>query len=84
MHPLKRRIRAWRKNNERYRPDFTVPAFKLGYKLVLVWAGFSARGRISLFHIDGRFNQVIYREVVDSIFLPFMNAVHQSANNFIL
>jgi len=38
--------------------------------MINVWGGFSAHGRTPLVRIEGRFNQHVYRNVIDSVLLP--------------
>ena len=63
------RARVWRSVGERFQPSCLRPSFKSGRQTLMVWAGFSARGRTPLRRVCGSMNTEQYEEVLaDDIF----------------
>ncbi len=82
--PMKNRLQVWRHERQRYQRNYTVPTFKSGYQTGNVWGGFSAHGRTPLFCIAGSFNQNIYRLIIDTHIILFMNKNYDGPASFIL
>ena len=61
---LPSRARVWWFVDKRLRPWFLRPSFKSGRQTLMVWAGFSARGRTPLRHVSGSKNTDQYEEVL--------------------
>lgn len=57
--------RVWRRNGERYAPHRLRPTFKSGRQTVMVWGGFSARGRTPLVRVEGSMNAAKYSGVLE-------------------
>lgn len=58
--------RVWRRNGERYDSRRLRPTFKSGRQSVMVWGGFSARGRTPLVRCVGSMNASSYAAVLEN------------------
>ena len=84
IKPTKNNVRCLRKTGERLEFDCMKPTFKSGRRSVNVWGAFSHKGKGPLIRIQGKFNNVKYREIIDSAILPFAQLVHGDLEQFIL
>jgi len=58
------RARVWRSVGERFQPSCLRPSFKSGSQTLMVWAGFSARGRAPLRRVCESVNTEQYEKVL--------------------
>lgn len=73
VRTVNKRARVWRRAGERFTPACLQPTFKSGRQSVMVWGGFSARGRTPLVLVKGSMNSTQYEGVLgDSIFHHIM------------
>jgi len=66
--------RVWRWVGERFQPSCLRPSFKNGRQSLMVWAGFSARGRTPLRRVIGSMNSDQYEEVLAEDMLNYIVA----------
>lgn len=59
-----KKIRVWRRYNERYNPACTIASVKHDKK-IMVWGCFAAAGTGSLHKVQGIMEQVQYREILE-------------------
>jgi transposase len=64
-----KKMRVWRRHNERYNTQCTVATVKHDKK-INVWGCFSARGQGDLHRVDGILEQIQYREILEDHMLP--------------
>jgi DDE superfamily endonuclease/Transposase len=64
-----KKLRVWRRHNERYNPECTVASVKHDKK-IMVWGCFAAKGVGRLFKVEGIMEQVQYRKILDEQMLP--------------
>ncbi len=53
LRQMKRNMRVWRMNGERFDTSCIIPTYKSGYELVNVWGGFLYHGKLPLQRIEG-------------------------------
>jgi len=58
------RARVWRSVGKRLQPSCLRPSYKSGRQTLMVWAGFSARGRTRLRRVCGCLNTEQYKDVL--------------------
>jgi len=61
------RARVWRLEGERYSPTCLRPSFKSGRQSVMVWGGFSGRGRTLLYRVQGSMQSDQYEELLEDL-----------------
>ena len=64
-----KKIRVWRRYNERYNPECTRASVKHDKK-IMVWGCFSAKGTDRLYKVNGIMEQVQYRKILAEQMLP--------------
>ncbi len=73
--PSNQYIRVWQRKGERYIQQCNAPTFKSKYKLRSVWGSLSARGRTPLAGIRGSFNQQVYKDIIDTTLILFVEEI---------
>ena len=84
VRPIKRNMRVWRKNGERFNMNCIIPTFKSGYELVNVWGAFSYRGTAPLSQTFGRFDNKKYKEVCKTVLWPWVRLVYGDIKEIVL
>jgi len=79
--PARGEAHVWRRPTGRYLPACLRPSFKSGLLSLSVWGGFSARGRMPLVRVEGRFNKRKYIDILQHHLLPFVEAKHGGTSN---
>jgi transposase len=64
-----KKVRVWRRYNERYNPECTVATVKHDKK-IMIWGCFAAVGAGNLHRVEGIMEQVQYREILQEQLLP--------------
>jgi transposase len=64
-----KKVRVWRRHNERYNPECTTATVKHDKK-IMVWGCFAACGAGSLHRVEGIMLQDQYREILEEQLLP--------------
>ena len=74
------RIRVQGRTGKRYLEDCVLPKTAYGGDSIMVWAGFSARYRTPLHHVQGNLNSKRYRnQILRPLALPMLRQIGQEA-----
>lgn len=57
--------------NTRFHPHYTVGTVKFGNSNIMVWRGFSLSSVDPVYHVEGKMDQVKYREIMQGIMLQY-------------
>ena len=66
---------VWRKKKDEYNPKNTIPTMKHGGGNIILWGCFSAKGTGRLYHIEGRMDGAMYRQILANNLLPSVRAL---------
>ena len=64
-----KKVRVWRRHNERYNPECTIASVKHDKK-IMVWGCFAACGAGNIYRVQGIMEQIQYREILEDQLLP--------------
>lgn len=67
--------RVWRKKNDEYHPNNTIPTVKHGAGSIMLWGCFSAQGTGRLHCIKERMNGAMYCDILGKNLLPSVRAL---------
>ncbi len=84
VRPMKRNIRVWRMNGERFGTSCIISTYKSGYELVNVWGVFSHHGKLPLQRSEGSFTKQKYLEICEYTLLPWAALVYGNVRNLVL
>lgn len=63
--------------NTRFDPKYTIGTVKHGGGNIMCWGCFSLSGLGPLHRIDGKMDQVVYREILENVMLPHARAMNR-------
>ncbi|KAK1867307.1 hypothetical protein I4F81_009814 [Pyropia yezoensis] len=79
-----RRPLYWTRRGSPWHPSTSLPSFKSGRQSVMVWGGFSYRGRTDLVWVDGSLNALSYQDQVLEVAYNYIMADFGSTKDVVL